>query len=168
VFGDINRAYTIRRVNGFSLQRQNELYSNNGQVGFRGFERVDGRVVNADAVRVLQHSATSRPVVKQRKEEHSDGRPEEGNIKEGEVVGAPVVASTTEATPSPADETSMPNHLNTEHEQPPVRSSRPDVPLAQTLTAGAGEHTPPDPKVWGPDGRLIDNPADDASAKSSK
>ena len=58
VFGDINRAYTIRRVNGFSLQRQNELYSNNGQVGFRGYERVDGRVVNADAVRVLQHSAT--------------------------------------------------------------------------------------------------------------
>jgi HK97 family phage major capsid protein len=58
VFGDINRAYTIRRVNGFSLQRQNELYSNNGQVGFRGFERVDGRIVNADAIRVLQNSAT--------------------------------------------------------------------------------------------------------------
>jgi HK97 family phage major capsid protein len=58
IFGDIRRGYTIRRVNGFSLQRQNELYSNNGQVGFRGFERVDGRVVLADALRVLQHSAT--------------------------------------------------------------------------------------------------------------
>lgn len=58
IFGDIRRGYTIRRANGFSLQRQDELYSNNGQVGFRGFERVDGRVVLADAMRVLQHSAT--------------------------------------------------------------------------------------------------------------
>ncbi len=58
IFGDIRRGYIIRRVNGFSLQRQVELYSNNGQVGFRGFERVDGRVQLADAMRVLQHSAT--------------------------------------------------------------------------------------------------------------
>jgi HK97 family phage major capsid protein len=58
IFGDINRGYMIRRVNGFSLQRQSELYSNNGQVGFRGFERVDGRVVLAAAMLVLQHSAT--------------------------------------------------------------------------------------------------------------
>jgi HK97 family phage major capsid protein len=58
IFGDIRRGYRIRRVNGFSLQRQTELYSNNGQVGFRGFERVDGRVVLADAMRVLQNSAT--------------------------------------------------------------------------------------------------------------
>jgi len=58
IFGDIRQGYMIRRVNGFSLQRQNELYSNNGQIGFRGFERVDGRVVLADALRVLQHSAT--------------------------------------------------------------------------------------------------------------
>ncbi len=58
IFGDISRGYKIRRVNGFSLQRQLELYSNNGQIGFRGFERVDGRVVLADAMRVLQNSAT--------------------------------------------------------------------------------------------------------------
>jgi HK97 family phage major capsid protein len=58
IFGDVRRGYMIRRVNGFSLQRQNELFSSNGQVGFRGFERVDGRVVLADAMRVLQHSAT--------------------------------------------------------------------------------------------------------------
>ena len=58
IFGDIRRGYMIRRVNGFSLQRQNELYSANGQVGFRGFERVDGRVVLADAMRVLQNAAT--------------------------------------------------------------------------------------------------------------
>jgi HK97 family phage major capsid protein len=58
VFGDIGQAYLIRRVNGFSLQRQNELYSNNGQVGFRGYERVDGRIRNASAAIVLQHAAT--------------------------------------------------------------------------------------------------------------
>ncbi|MBA3402300.1 MAG: phage major capsid protein [Actinobacteria bacterium] len=58
IFGDIRRGYMVRRVNGFSLQRQNELWSQNGQVGFRGFERADGRVVLADAMRVLQHSAT--------------------------------------------------------------------------------------------------------------
>lgn len=74
-------------------------------------------------------------------------------IKEGEAVGPPLVQSTTEATPSPADETSMPNHLNTENEQPPVRTSSPDTPIAQTLTAGAGEHTPPDPAVFDRDGR---------------
>jgi hypothetical protein len=76
-------------------------------------------------------------------------------IKEGEVVGAPIVQSTTEATPSPADETSMPNHQNTETEQPPVRTARPDTPIAQTLAAGAGEHTPADGAVWGQDSRLI-------------
>jgi HK97 family phage major capsid protein len=58
IFGDINRGYKIRRVNGFSIQRQIELYSNTGQVGFRGFERVDGRVVLAAAMLVLQNSAT--------------------------------------------------------------------------------------------------------------
>lgn len=87
-------------------------------------------------------------------------------IKDGEVVGPPLVQSTTEATPSPADETPMPNHLNTENEQPPVRTSMPDTAIAQTLTAGAGEHTPPDPKLFGPDGRPL--PADDTQAKAAK
>lgn len=58
LFGDFSRAYIIRRVRGFALQRQDELYSANGQVGFRGFERVDGRVALTDAVRAGVHSAT--------------------------------------------------------------------------------------------------------------
>lgn len=58
MFGDWRRVYTIRRVQGFSVQRQNELHSDNGQVGFRGWERVDGRVVLADAARAMIHSAT--------------------------------------------------------------------------------------------------------------
>jgi hypothetical protein len=139
VFGDIAQTYLIRRVNGFSLQRQNELYSNNGQVGFRGFERVDGRIRNA----VRGHRPADVGDVSERRK-HPMAETKKG-IKEGEAVGPPLVQSTTEATPSPADETPMPNHVNTENEQPPVRTSSPDTPIAQTLVAGAGEHTPPDP-----------------------
>lgn len=94
-------------------------------------------------------------------------------IKDGDVVGAPIVQSTTDATPSPADETPMPNHVNTENEQPPVRTSMPDTPIAQTLTAGAGEHTPPDPDVYDRFGRPRDlssalEGSDSKSSKSSK
>lgn len=78
-----------------------------------------------------------------------------GKIKDGEAVGPPLVQSTTEATPSPADETPMPNHLNTEQEQPPVRTGSPDTAIAQTLVAGAGEHTPPDPKTHDREGRFV-------------
>ncbi len=56
--GDISRAYMIRRVDGFYMQRQDELHSDNGQVGFRGYHRVDGRVVLAAAAVALAHSAT--------------------------------------------------------------------------------------------------------------
>jgi HK97 family phage major capsid protein len=58
VFGDIRQGYRIRRVAGVGLQRQNELHSDNGQVGFRGWDRVDGKPVLTDAVRVLQQAAT--------------------------------------------------------------------------------------------------------------
>jgi HK97 family phage major capsid protein len=58
LFGDWKRTYVVRRVAGFSMQRQNELHSDNGQIGFRGQERVDGRVVLAAAGIALAHSAT--------------------------------------------------------------------------------------------------------------
>ncbi|MBA3688481.1 MAG: phage major capsid protein [Chloroflexi bacterium] len=58
VFGDWRRAYTVRRVRGFGVQRQNELHSDNGQVGFRAYERLDGRVVLAGAGIGVKHSAT--------------------------------------------------------------------------------------------------------------
>lgn len=58
LFGDWKRTYVVRRVAGFSLQRQNELHSDNGQVGFRGFERVDGRVVLPAAAVAVAHSAS--------------------------------------------------------------------------------------------------------------
>lgn len=58
VFGDWKRAYMIRRVRGMSMTRQNELHSDNGQVGFRGKQRLDGKVVLAAAGIGLKHSAT--------------------------------------------------------------------------------------------------------------
>jgi HK97 family phage major capsid protein len=58
LFGDFNRGYAIRQVDGFSMQRLGELYAENGQVGFRGFHRVDGRVTLAAAIIAGKHSAT--------------------------------------------------------------------------------------------------------------
>ncbi len=58
VFGDIRLAYSIRRVAGISVQRHEELHSDNGQLGYRARERVDGRVTLGDACRALAHSAT--------------------------------------------------------------------------------------------------------------
>ena len=58
VLADFKTAYGIRRVNDVSIQRQDELLSDLGQIGFRGWSRVDGRVLMADAARILQHSAT--------------------------------------------------------------------------------------------------------------
>lgn len=74
-------------------------------------------------------------------------------INEGDVIGVPVVASTTEATPAEADKSSLPNAMDAKPEQPPVRASKPDTAIAQTLAAGAGAHTPPDPDEYDPAGR---------------
>lgn len=58
VFGDISQAYTVRRVSGLGLHRQDEIFSNNGQVGYRIFWRLDGRPVDLAAGIILRHSAT--------------------------------------------------------------------------------------------------------------
>jgi hypothetical protein len=77
----------------------------------------------------------------------------ESKIKEGEAIGPPLVQSTTESTPAEADKESIPNAMDAKAEDPPVRASRPDTPIAQTLAAGAGKHTPPDPDKFDPEGR---------------
>ena len=58
MFGNWSKAYLVRRVAGFAVDRLVELFSLSGQIGFKGYERVDGRVLIADAARALQHSAT--------------------------------------------------------------------------------------------------------------
>lgn len=52
------RAYGVRRVNGVGIQTQEELHSDNGQVGYKLYARVNGRPLLADAARILAHSAT--------------------------------------------------------------------------------------------------------------
>ena len=62
-----------------------------------------------------------------------------GNIEEQEVVA---VVSTTEDTPHEADESSAPGpYEGLELNRPPVSTNRPDVPIAQSLVAGAGAPT---------------------------
>lgn len=74
-------------------------------------------------------------------------------IKDGDDVGVAAVQSVTEATPAEADKSSLPNAMDAKLEDPPVRASHPDTPIAQVLAAGAGEHTPPDPEEYDPEGR---------------
>lgn len=56
-FGDFS-AYWIADRQSVGLQRLVELYAANGQVGFRLFERVDGRLALPEAVKVLQMAAS--------------------------------------------------------------------------------------------------------------
>jgi hypothetical protein len=76
-----------------------------------------------------------------------------GEISEGEVTGPPVVQSTTEATPTEASQTSTPNVVETDPEAPPLHTAKPDVAIAQSLAAGAGQHTPPNPDEFDQAGR---------------
>ena len=54
------------------------------------------------------------------------------------------VESVTETVPHPADASSAPGpYEDLDVERPPVSTSRPDVPIAQRLVAGAGAPQPP-------------------------
>lgn len=53
LFGDLNY-YWIADREGRKFQRLNELYAPNGQVGFLASQRVDGKLVLSEAVKVLQ------------------------------------------------------------------------------------------------------------------
>jgi len=51
-FGDMS-GYYIRRAGSIEIQRLNELYAANGQIGFRASVRVDAKMVDNGAVKVL-------------------------------------------------------------------------------------------------------------------
>jgi HK97 family phage major capsid protein len=53
VFGDIEKAYVIRDVQGVTVKVLNELYAANGQVGFRTELRTDGDLRDSNAAKVL-------------------------------------------------------------------------------------------------------------------
>ena len=52
LFGDFSY-YKIRDVNGIAFQRLNELYAENGQVGFKAYHRTDGKLLLTAAVKKL-------------------------------------------------------------------------------------------------------------------
>lgn len=56
VFGDYSY-YWIADRQGRSFQRLNELYAATGQVGFKASQRVDGKLVLTEAVKVLRQKA---------------------------------------------------------------------------------------------------------------
>lgn len=54
VFGAMNR-YVVRRVREIAIRRLNERYAENDQVGFIGFARYDGELMDNNAVKHLAH-----------------------------------------------------------------------------------------------------------------
>jgi len=57
-FGDFSQ-YTIKDTLGMQMQVLDQLYAENGQVGFKGNERTDGKLVVPEAVQVLEMKAGS-------------------------------------------------------------------------------------------------------------
>lgn len=57
-FGDFSNYWIADRM-GRSVQRLNELYAGNGQVGFIATERVDGKVILPEAIKLLQTGTKS-------------------------------------------------------------------------------------------------------------
>lgn len=55
-FGDFSY-YWIADRQGRAFQRLNELYAATGQVGFKATQRVDGKLILAEAIKVLQQKA---------------------------------------------------------------------------------------------------------------
>jgi HK97 family phage major capsid protein len=59
LFGNIRQAYVARIVRELTVLRLTERYADFLQVGFLGFERADGTMQDANAVRVFQTTATA-------------------------------------------------------------------------------------------------------------
>ena len=55
-FGDFN-SYWIADRKGRTVQRLNELYSTNGQVGFVATERVDGKIILPEGIKLIKQHA---------------------------------------------------------------------------------------------------------------
>ena len=59
-FGDFSNYWIADRA-GRTLQRLNELYAGNGQVGFLAMSRVDGKVILGEGIKLLQMGAAAAP-----------------------------------------------------------------------------------------------------------
>lgn len=58
MFGDFNAGYWIRDVGSLYVQRLVELYAGTGQVGFRVWQRVDGKQVDDLAIKSMVNNAS--------------------------------------------------------------------------------------------------------------
>ncbi|MCP2265567.1 phage major capsid protein [Promicromonospora thailandica] len=58
VFGDFREAYVVRMVAGAQTLRLAERYADYLQVGFLGFQRMDGTIQNQSAIAVLHQAVT--------------------------------------------------------------------------------------------------------------
>ena len=56
-FGDLSKYWILDR-RGITMQRLNELYAENGQVGFRMRKRTDGKLTLAEAVKYMKMSSS--------------------------------------------------------------------------------------------------------------
>lgn len=56
-FGDLS-CYFVRSAGGISVQRLNELYAATGQVGFRVYERLDGKIADVAGIKLFQNAAS--------------------------------------------------------------------------------------------------------------
>ena len=52
VFGDFSK-YVVRKVTGINVVRMNELFAANLQVGFMAYNRIDGELINTNAVKAI-------------------------------------------------------------------------------------------------------------------
>ena len=58
-FGDFNHYWVADRM-GRTVQRLNELYAGNGQVGFISTQRVDGKVILAEGIQLLKVAGSTQ------------------------------------------------------------------------------------------------------------
>lgn len=57
VFGDLKQAYVVRKVKDFTLIVADQLFARNGQIGYLGWQRLDGMVQDPNAaVYVTSHA----------------------------------------------------------------------------------------------------------------
>jgi hypothetical protein len=91
----------------------------------------------------------------------------DGDDQFEKVVAEGAGVTVTNETPAEADETSVNNAMDAKANDPPVRTNRPDVPIAQVLASGAGEHMPVDDPHIGADGRFYADEDEAAATKGS-
>lgn len=107
--------------------------------------------------------AENKSPVGDTKVEHPDPDQDPPSVKGAKRVGedkavkggrpdGPIITSEG-SLPAEADKSSYPGPGDAKSEDPPARTTRPNVPIAVSSAVGAGQHVPPDPDEYTPEGR---------------